>query len=703
MLVAQIIGIRYAPCYAATAALTRQIVMNETMIKLTLVSVAIIILAGCAGQSPAPSAERLSVDATLVFLNGQIYTANPQQQMMNAMIVEGDEITAMGNNADMLALAGNASQQIDLAGALVLPGLIDAHLHPAEIIRYDDCNLHSEPMNLRQMADFIEACVARMTIPAGQWLAVRQWNFSENNLPASGLQSLRQALDAAAPQTLVVLFGNDGHHQATNSLGLAAARDTEGNQVGLTADTLANQFKGNEAFVGVDLNGEPNGAVNEGAFRLLGAPSILQASMPILVREVGQMPKRLNSLGITSIMDAAAVPGLNNLYDALLAEGDMSVRISLAQYLLPENYIDSKGQLDMTALLVDAAATRDRYAGSKTIRANTLKFFVDGVLEGDPLANPPTLPNGAMLAPYKQPHFEFDPQIGQVQLMGYIDTGSVVCKQWRASTMHDIQASQAFTRINGFHPGQCTISNGVLFSPETVANDFTQRADAAGFKVHMHAIGDRAVRVGIDAIEAVTPHGATLNKHSMAHLQLVSSDDIVRLGSLKIPVAFTYAWAVKNPPYDMTVVPFIEDLASADAMYDPASYYYQHFYPAKSIKAAGGILAAGSDAPVDTDDPRPFVNIEVAVTRDDGGGSYNAAEGLSILDAIDAYTINGARLLGEQAEIGSLAPGKKADFVIMADNIVELARTGAANQIHAARVLQTWFDGRLVYALDESE
>ena len=74
-----------------------------------------------------------------------------------------------------------------------------------------------------------------------------------------------------------------------------------------------------------------------------------------------------------------------------------------------------------------------------------------------------------------------------------------------------------------------------MYAPEKATFTFIQAADAAGYAVHFHAIGDRSVRTAVDAIAAVTPPGTTVNRHSMTHLQLVSDQDISRLGDLKVP------------------------------------------------------------------------------------------------------------------------------------------------------------------------
>jgi hypothetical protein len=331
-----------------------------------------------------------------------------------------------------------------------------------------------------------------------------------------------------------------------------------------------------------------------------------------------------------------------------------------------------------------------------------VKIFADGVLEGNPYASPPTLPDSPALNPYLQPMFGPGAD-GKLAVTGYVDLQSTACEAVRASPAEYAapEVTASFKKAHGFLPAQCAISSGKYQHQRQVILDYAKAAHLAGFTLHIHAIGDAAVRAAVDAIEqARTADGNDKTPDAIAHLQVVSPEDVQRIGKDHIFTVYTYSWATADPEYDITVVPFFTRMSgnSFAAFHDPNSYYERGFYPAKSTRDAGGILAAGSDAPVNTRDPQPFLNMQIGVTR--AMPPYppaNPWERLTVRDMIDAYTINGARAMGREAEFGSLEVGKSADFILVDQDILAVADAGKPELIGNTKVLETWFRGAKVY------
>lgn len=659
-------------------------------------------LAGCGDKSedtaPASVADK-------VLTGGTIYTVDKARSTAEAVAISGDRIVFVGSDADAARWIGEATEVVDLQGRLVLPGLHDVHIHPTGIIEFDRCDLENEARSLRRISETVKACIEQYQPAENEWLMVELWNFAEGNQPDPEHPTIRAALDAASLTVGIYLKGSDGHHGGANSVVLAAAKDDGGTIVGFSRRTLATDFAHLRALVGVDATGEPDGYLTEDATSAVlsgGIDDILAGGN--VIEEAYQVPKRLNSIGITSIQDAATGAIGFKLYDHLREQGLLSLRVSLAQFYDPEDYLNGDGTLDTATLLIKAMEVRDKYRMTPRISAEAVKIFADGVVEGNPYSDPPTLPNAAMLRPYKQPIFEFDDQAGGLSIKGYVDLDSDVCETERSRAGEDRseQAIAEFRAANGFHPAQCAVSNGVLESPESAIRAFADSFHEAGFTLHIHAIGDRAVHVAVDAIaQARKAHGRKGLPHGLAHIQFVAPEDVTAIGEQGLYLAYTYAWAVTAPAYDLTVMPFIDQIADAGDLYKSDYYSYRSAYPAASTKNAGAILVAGSDAPVDTRDPRPFINMQQAITRaGKDGRPYNAAERINVRDIVEAYTINGAVAMRQADLTGSIEVGKKADLIVLDRNIIELAETGRATEIGATRVLRTYFDGELVHVAE---
>jgi predicted amidohydrolase YtcJ len=209
--------------------------------------------------------------------------------------------------------------------------------------------------------------------------------------------------------------------------------------------------------------------------------------------------------------------------------------------------------------------------------------------------------------------------------------------------------------------------------------------DTHGFQVHVHTIGDRAVRETLDAVEAAArANGRRDARHHFAHLQLVHPDDLPRFADLGVGANVSPLWACRSPYVDELTAPFIGPERSA------------RMYPFGSLLRAGAPLAFGSDWAVSTPDPLP--QLEVAVTR-----VYPETRDLEPLvpdEAIDlptalrAFTMGSAHVNFLDRETGSLEPGKLADLAVLDRDILD----PGAGPVGDARVLLTLSEGEAVYA-----
>jgi len=654
-------------------------------------------------MSSLPFAAGARPTADLVITDARVYTADAGRSVAEAVAVRGDKIVFVGSQDEAKHWIGAKTKVRRLGGRLLVPGLYDSHIHPVGIVDLDVCDLKSSAKSLAAMTEFVRGCIERYKVPAGAWVNVRQWNFSNGNEPDAAHPTLRAALDLASRRHPIQLIGNDGHHGAFNSLALARAKNAAGQVVGFSKLTLAGEMQEYRKLVGVDEGGEPNGTVNEESRQTMGAPSILEVDFAEVMKAPERVTARLNGVGITGILDAVVPPETLVLYDTLAQRHKLTVRATLAQYYDPDRIRTAAGQPDWERMVSTATAIRAKYADDPLLRADVVKLFADGVLEGNPFAVPPTLPDSAALQPYLQPIFKAGAG-GHLSVVGYVDTAAPLCVEVRAhhEQYASAAAAKAFLEANGYHPDQCLLAAGQLQHERDVILEFVRRFHLAGFGVHIHAIGDLPIRTAVDAIEAArAADGVSTTHDALAHVQLVHPDDVARIGRDHLYLAFTYSWANADPEYDLSVVPFFDRVHGGDdaALHPADGYYEKNAYPVRALRDAGATLIAGSDAPVNTRDPQPFVNMAIAVTRRLPGraAALNPAQGVAIRDVLDAYTINGARYLGRDREAGSIEVGKSADFVVLDRNILTLADTGKADEVAKTKVLETWFRGKAVY------
>ena len=669
-------------------------------------------LAVAAMLSQMPAFAREPVKADLVLKNGRVYTVDGSHRIAEAMAVKNGKVVFVGDNRAVDAFVDRKTIVEDAGGKLILPGLVDAHIHPIGIVDFGGCSLQSKARTLAEIAVLVRQCVVDAKLQPGQWLAVNQWEYAAGNQTDAKYATLRAALDDAAPVNPVIMTGWDLHHSAYNSRALALAKNAKGETVGYSKKTLATDFAHYTAVVGVDRNGEPSGDIQDEGRSVIDSSDVSRQEFAKLLAEPQRLALRLNSSGITAIWDAATSASggifgpdsIYDVYDKLQKQGQQSFRVNMAQLWEPEDFRDADGRVNWDALFAKADVIRQKYARNPLASADSVKIFADGDMEANPNNTPPTFGASFRPVPYLQPIFEKDAQ-GFLSVKGYVDISSPECVFARAVPA-DVSTPTAiadFTKRYGFHPGQCAISFGIPQHAPWIFNDYVMKAHLKGYTIHIHTISDAAVHMALEAIEAARKaDGVYSRPDTLAHLQCATPADIKRIGEDHLNLVYTFSWMYAEPKgYDLSTVPFFNKVQgnSYEALHNPNDYFEQCNYPTKTSKDAGAVLIAGSDAPVLTRDPQPFVNMEMGVTRSRRGGQPSSPwQRLSVEDVIDAYTIDGARALNRSREIGSLEVGKSADFIMVDQDILELAHSGHPEKIGDTKVLATWFMGTKVYA-----
>lgn len=233
--------------------------------------------------------------------------------------------------------------------------------------------------------------------------------------------------------------------------------------------------------------------------------------------------------------------------------------------------------------------------------------------------------------------------------------------------------------------GRPTDNGGIAFIQAGDLAEYVMALDAADFQVHVHALGDRAVRDSLDAFEqARARNGARGNRHHLAHLQIVHPDDVPRFAELEVTANAQPRWACRDAAMEQLTLPFLP----------PAAREQQYVFG--SLRASGARLAFGSDWPVSS--PDPLAGIHVAVNRrgPDQGPDVEpllAHERLSLTDCLDTYTGGSAWVNGLDGISGALRVGHAADIAVIDQDLLAVPSDAIAD----VRVVATFADGVEVY------
>jgi predicted amidohydrolase YtcJ len=232
--------------------------------------------------------------------------------------------------------------------------------------------------------------------------------------------------------------------------------------------------------------------------------------------------------------------------------------------------------------------------------------------------------------------------------------------------------------------GGTTDNRGLLQIDPAGLATWVPQLDALGFQPHFHAIGDGAVRASLDAVAAArAANGPSDTRPHIAHIQVIHPDDIGRFRELGVAANAQPYWACHEGQMDELTVPFLGDR-------------WRWQYPFRSLRAAGAVMAMGSDWSVST--PDPLLEMEVAVERiaDISRGQQPAFlpdERIDLIDALAAFTAGSAYVNHLDADTGTVEVGKYADLAVLDRDLFDRG----AGAIGEASVVATFIEGASVF------
>ncbi len=373
-----------------------------------------------------------------------------------------------------------------------------------------------------------------------------------------------------------------------------------------------------------DSNGIPTGTLHEGAMALVNhLLPRTDDAMLVEALKVGQ--SYLHSFGITAWQDAI-IGFYGDAGDAGPAYRALSEQGLLTGRAVGAIWWDRSRGVEQ---IPDLVAKRDAYSHGG-FRATSIKIMQDGVAENF---------TAAMTEPYGDGH------------------------------------------------GHPTDNSGISFVPPEVLAEAAPALDALGFQLHFHAIGDRAVRESLDAIEAaIRANGHNDHRHHIAHIQVVHPEDIPRFRELGVVANMQSLWAALEPQMVDLTLPFLGE---------PRSSWQ---YPFGDLLRSGATLAAGSDWSVST--PDPMAAIHVAVNRKSAPahseGDYDAflpEQSIDLGTSITAYTA-GSAFVNHLDDTGTIKVGNLADLVVLDRDPF----AHPVDEIGETKVLQTFVGGQSVYS-----
>jgi predicted amidohydrolase YtcJ len=592
------------------------------------------------------SAKPVKKAADTVLINGFVYTVDAKDRVAEALAIDDGVIVFVGKTAAARPYIGPGTEVIDLEGRMVMPGIHEGHIHGITNSDQETCDLEAAPLTVPEFQAKVAECLADPdlhTAPEGSpddFLIVENLYFQF--LRPAGTVPHKSMLDAlGTTRPIMVTAAITGHNILVNQNALDLAGITAA-----TPDPVGGR-------IDHDPDGEPNGILQDNAGDLVTSliPPPPPVSFDRRVELAGDRMQEFSQEGITSFFVPGSGTGTIRVFSALQDGGGLTARAHFAIFADPA-----------------FEAPEEIYGRINAIRAE--------------LEDPDEIPLSVRAwRPGQQTGMELVAApgiaIGSVKL--FLD-GIV---QFPAQTAY---MSSPYLDGNGV-PRTDEHAQGELYLDGPTLNPIVAELERLGWQSHIHAIGDGAVTVALDAFEVARAANPGIRAHqTIAHAEMVDPVDYPRFGQLDITASMGLQWAKPAPDSTEAVKPYVGDR-------------WDWYEPTVPITEGGGRVSLGSDCCLDPFDE--WFDLEVAVLREaDWGpefpqfdGTLNALPGLSLREGIRAITINGAYQMHQEQVTGSLEVGKLADLVVLNQNITKVPLDDISN----TDVLLTMVGGKVVW------
>lgn len=561
--------------------------------------------------------------ADKIYINGTIFTADADNTITEAIAFHDGKVLATGSVKEMLAFQNADSDLIDLEGKMLMPGIVDSHLHPFwGGLQLSGCNLNYASLTVADTLQFVQNYLDQDQRSGDtDWLQVRA--FLRQEVLPLGTDITRRDLDTLKTRRPVILFANDCHTLVANSRALELFGIDENTPI--PPDGTIRRYP----------DGTLNGIMEDApAMRAFDSIPVLDDASAVIVAE--DVQKLLNSQGVTTVMDARALPLQFDAFTTLKNQDRLTIRLLGAREITPDN---APTVADVPEAVETMIAFAKKYTDSAWsikpgIFIQHAKFFVDGVMQSP-------INTASLLSPYRE------------------------------------------NRGTKAHPDYQPSDNlGYLYYPNELLTALISAVSEKGFHPHMHTVADGAIEVTLDAIEVMRQKlpGKDI-RPSLAHNELTAPHQFQRFKTLGAIPCLSFQWAGYSRE-------FAEDIGHI-----LGEERFQNLEPAGKFYDAGIRVAFGSDWPIDP--LNEWYDFKVAVTRQANAHSprLNTDRNVTLNEVLRSATIDAAYMIAADEYVGSLEPGKFADYIILDRNIFDHEPADIEN----VKVVKTFVGGQEVY------